>query len=884
MRTSRIAAPFYRTIIALACVAICAAAASADTLRVPGDFPTIQAGIDAAANGDIVLVAPGRYKEAIDFLGKMITVRSSGGRRITIIDAAGLNATVVRFVTGERFRSKLTGFTVTGGGPVAAGGGIKCVGSWPIIEDCRIAGNTALFMGGGMYIADAFPTLTNCEISNNSSGGGGGGVFSVNATGLITDCEIIRNHAVTGGGLLAIGNSTVINCTIANNTATTAGGGIHIKEGVLNLIDSTITRNSIPDSGQGGGIFALNSTVTLTQSEVTANGVGGFGQGGGIYADGSTLLLEQLNLSDNVTGTNGAGGGIYASNSNLDIRDSDIRGNVSDADGGGITVSLRSALTVSDSVFADNIGHTGGAINSAIDKSATVLIRRCTFTANISYEDGGAIAVKGDLQIFDSQFTGNRAPQDGGAIFVSSLAKVNIEQTSFQGNQTVADGGAIKCAQALRLSLKKCTFEGNSAQGSGGALDCDDTNIVIEDCSFVANIAIGEGGAVFLISGTSGEINDCEFSGNRSESWGGSLSVRDGPIRLSDCFFNDNNAARGGGGVYINSRGLEFRNCSFTQNRAEEDGGAILAAPTNDLVMLGCIFTGNSAGGRGGGLSFLQGIRQTVTNCLFTDNQADEGGAINCNFAVLSIINCTFTLNSATSGGGAALSSFESNVDVTNVILWGDFGTSEIQTRRGAEPIVTYCDIQGGYPGEGNIDADPKFVDPVNGDFRIDDRSLCIDAGDSSSVPSGVSTDLDGNPRFHDDPGTPDTGRGPAPIVDMGAYEFQTTSTFALVVNPNPLQPWQTATFTFFGADKFTDSYLVLSIAGPGSTFVPFLNVTIDLSSPQQMGEMHRSNGSGLAEWTFLIPGGFPQQRDVWFQALQFGEKSNILKTFIAAN
>ena len=81
--------------------------------------------------------------------------------------------------------------------------------------------------------------------------------------------------------------------------------------------------------------------------------------------------------------------------------------------------------------------------------------------------------------------------------------------------------------------------------------------------------------------------------------------------------------------------------------------------------------------------------------------------------------------------------------------------------------------MQGAWPGAGNINADPLFRNPLTADYHLAPRSPCIDAADNTAVPAGFTTDLDGRPRFVDDPATPDTGNGDPPIVDMGAYEFQ---------------------------------------------------------------------------------------------------------------
>jgi hypothetical protein len=112
---------------------------------------------------------------------------------------------------------------------------------------------------------------------------------------------------------------------------------------------------------------------------------------------------------------------------------------------------------------------------------------------------------------------------------------------------------------------------------------------------------------------------------------------------------------------------------------------------------------------------------------------------------------------------------------MSNCVLWHN---SPDHFYPGYSAAISYSNIEGGFPGIGNIDADPLFVDPDNGDYHLAPGSPCIDAADNTAVPMDITTDLDGNPRFVDDPDTPETGNpgAPGPIVDMGAYEFQGTS------------------------------------------------------------------------------------------------------------
>lgn len=120
-------------------------ASAQTTIHVPADQPTIQSGIDAAINGDTVLVAPGTYSEGIDFKGKAITVTSSGGAAQTILDARQFYVGVL-FHDGETQASVLNGFTIQNAGenlwpnsPLAPYmDGIQIISSNPTITKRRL--------------------------------------------------------------------------------------------------------------------------------------------------------------------------------------------------------------------------------------------------------------------------------------------------------------------------------------------------------------------------------------------------------------------------------------------------------------------------------------------------------------------------------------------------------------------------------------------------------------------------------------------------------------------------------------------------------------------------------------------------------------------------
>ena len=278
---------------------------------------------------------------------------------------------------------------------------------------------------------------------------------------------------------------------------------------------------------------------------------------------------------------------------------------------------------------------------------------------------------------------------------------------------------------------------------------------------------------------------------------------------IRHCVIRDNVAAKGAGLYNLATRewptqetrpAAVVQDCTFLRNSSRARGGAV----SNDLMthptFVDCSFLDNRCDGKGGGMYNDFDCSPTLVSCLFAGNVAAKGGGMaNDGRSSPTLTNCTFTRNHATAMYGALYSGTgPTNVPnepvATNCIFWddsADAGPAEIGDWHDCLTTVTYSCVAGGHDGEGNIDADPRFVDPAHGDFRLGPGSPCVDSGHGGAAPPA---DRDGSPRF-DDAGRP-TGpyaRVPhfppgahlpepsmeatfQPPIDMGAFERQERS------------------------------------------------------------------------------------------------------------
>jgi hypothetical protein len=290
------------------------------------------------------------------------------------------------------------------------------------------------------------------------------------------------------------------------------------------------------------------------------------------------------------------------------------------------------------------------------------------------------------------------------------------------------------------------------------------------------------GGGMYCGEYAAPTVTNCIFRENYG-SLGGGLYIESNPT-LTNCTFIEN-SADGAGGIYNYGDESECKptisDCAFYNNTGTYNAGAMYNLGRYcEPMITHCEFVGNSVS-RGGGGAIRNNMSgsPTLINCLIAENSAaTSGGAIrNSNSGTTKLTNCTFSRNSAENGNALACDPDDSAsqspavFEITNCIFWD--GGDEISNDDKSVLNVTFSNIQGGsvsglWPGRGNIDVDPLFADPINGDYHLTSgtgrwhpisqswirdnlTSPCIDAGDTS-IPVNLEP-------------TPNGG-----IINIGAY------------------------------------------------------------------------------------------------------------------
>jgi len=397
-----------------------------------------------------------------------------------------------------------------------------------------------------------------------------------------------------------------------------------------------------------------------------------------------------------------------------------------------ITTAVISIIVVLPSVFATiiNIPDDYPTIQQGIDASSdgdTVLVQPGTYVENINFNGHNIVL---------------------GSLFLTTGDTSYISQTVIDGDSsgTVVTfrNGEDSTAIITGFKIK------NGYNTSAGGIACySNSSPTISYNTITENIGRNFGGGI-----------DCSYS---------SPSIKNNTI-------SENTTSHSGGGIHCsgNNNSLTITSNTISGNSADYGGGIYLW--NSSPIITGNTISGNSASWDGGGISCNSHSYPDITYNTISENVSFFGSGIYCwDNSSPTIANNTISENRADSSGGGIYCVYICNPMIINTIFWADSASTgnEIYFVSGT-PTITYSDIQGGWEGEGNINADPLFIDSGNGDFHLQPGSPCIDAG---------------NP---DSPQDPDSTR-----ADIGAFYFdQTTAinadfllpvTFALQQNyPNP--------------------------------------------------------------------------------------------------
>lgn len=480
----------------------------------------------------------------------------------------------------------------------------------------------------------------------------------------------------------------------------------------------------------------------------------------------------------------------------------------------------------------------GGSIQAAIDAAApgdTVVVAAGTYRERLVWRDKGLTLRGAGAGLTVVDLNPNTGGPGGTCLETSGLPPTaRVEGFTFTG------GHAIR------------TFDWDwweyAVVTPGGGIRNTDSHLTVVGCEIVDNHAYG---------------------GFNANGFGGGLCNRRSDVALTDCTVRDNSADRYAG-IYGEDASLTLTRCLVRGNdvynlrapRVEATDSTFSQAfqgmvndTCPDVVVARCRFEECGTGWMGGGLR-NHGSTVTVVASVFARNNAIRGAAIHCAFSTATIAGCLVVdnvnpvtdisrlsdalggaisgyysnmaishctvVNNTGSWFGAGIYAIGGDVTVANSVVWGNRSVAGGDTDnlfdagQGTFAVThTLAGRSAPYPGAGNLVADPRFVDPAAGNFRLQADSPAVDAGNSGAVPADLTTDLDGRPRI----------LGAA--VDMGAYELFRDTTAPVLALPGNLTATATTTagavvaFAPTATDDVDGPVSVTCSPASGTTFAP---------------------------------------------------------------
>ena len=404
-----------------------------------------------------------------------------------------------------------------------------------------------------------------------------------------------------------------------------------------------------------------------------------------------------------------------------------------------------------------NVPYDYETIQEGIDASSdgdTVLVQPGTYVENINFNGhnivlGSLFLTTGDTTYISETIVDGDSAAPVLTMEYADSSTVIIGLTIQNGlgsgqSQTDPTGGGIVCKNNSNPLITHNIIRENVVIGNyarGGGIQCEYSNPSIIGNLITGNLVVGHysrGGGISIYY-ASPTINGNVISGNAVD--------------------YHQNRHGDGGGIYCYLSDPRIMGNVISDNYAGSDGAGIGCRGFNGVIESNFILN-NSAFYGGAGIDGYH-LESSIKNNVIAGNSALVGAGIHLRRSSPEIINNSISGNSSDVTSGIYAIHY-SNPRIINIIIWGNavsaYGQLYIANGLGS---VTYSCIQYGYSGEGNLDNDPLFRDPENGDFHLM-STACGDTDDSPSIDSG-------HPDINDELLNCLRGQGTI-LSDMGAY------------------------------------------------------------------------------------------------------------------
>ena len=670
----------------------------ATTINIPSDYATIQEGIDASVDGDTVLIAQGTYYENL-ILEKEIALAShaiNDDLGSDWLDNVNIQETVISGAQEASDPNKGSCLVIRDGNiqPTIIGLTFQDgVGTSMQRDNCGFIQKER--SGGAILIFKAYPTIMYNRFLNNG--------FSHDTGG-----NNPTNIEVANGGAIGHYSSEDIEFDEDRNSTSQNTNSSRTIPGTLNIQNNYFEGNR---SGDGENFYShgYEGSIDVSHSvfediDCETNSVNKFVL--------QSIENEADYIQNEISGNCIESNSFYVSNSG----DDNNAGTVSEP-----LKTIGHALTlVKDGAIATTINLASGVYSRSTNGETFPIVLP---------DKAHLIGEASETTILDAEAN---EWKEAAVMIIKEVEDVKVANLTlsrgYAENHGCTGGGAL-----LLTADAMFNFEG----------DVEQNNTVLENVIIENSHALNGGGlALFRV---------------------------DGPV-LNNVTIKDNTATTKGGGIVSYKSTMTIKESIVSNNSSFHRGGIYAwgdATPEwggvgGNLVIEDCIVTGNVVtGNHGGGIAIYVVDEVIIKRTAVVDNHANNGiGGILVEFSDVTLENITVSGNSSTYGGSIGVGE-GGNVNLTNSILWGNTdGTEEVdgEVLLELDGSLTsyYNDIEGGYGGFANIDADPLFTNPDSGDFTLQQGSPCIDAGTADLDWDGIEDITD---YF-----------GSAP--DMGAYEY----------------------------------------------------------------------------------------------------------------